>query len=306
MKLSSASLKRAIAFIRNEGRPLEKAMVHHLFDGGPKNRILEELVKFQNPDGGFGNALEPDLRSSESSALCTSFALELFADLNVTCGEPMIKKAIEFLMRTYDRDNHVWRIIPETAEASPHAPWWNNNRLEETFGNFLANPRANICGYLFHYHELTSKDFRTDLLTRILAHMETEEDKVSGDTLLCYLSLSQCNNLPMDASALLKQKLVQMIPASIETDNTKWGEYCLKPTWAVKSPHSPYHHLIAEAIDKNLDYEIQNQEEDGSWKPFWNWAGAYPQDWQSAEREWRGKITLDVLRVLAAFGKMEK
>jgi hypothetical protein len=304
MKLSNASLEKAISFIINQGRPLEKAMGNHLFDGGPKNRILEELAKFQNPDGGFGNALEPDLRAAESSALCTSFALELLADLKITCEEPMIEKAVEFLMETYDGDNHVWRIIPETAEASPHAPWWNNNGLETTFGNFLANPRAKICGYLFHYQALTSEEFRTDLLARVLAHMETQEDNVFGDTLMCYLSLSQCDNLPTYASARLKRKLIQMIPASVETDSTKWSEYCLKPTWTIKSPHSPYHHLIAEAIDKNLDYEIQNQEKNGSWKPFWNWTGAYPQDWQSAEREWRGKITLDMLRVLAAFGKM--
>ncbi|MCP4117215.1 MAG: hypothetical protein GY737_17830 [Desulfobacteraceae bacterium] len=305
MKLSSGSLEKAVSFIRNYGRPLEKAILNHLFDGGPKNRILEELVKFQNPDGGFGNALEPDLRSSESSALCTSFALEILADLGITCDEPMIGKAIEFLMGTYDRDNHVWRIIPETAEASPHAPWWNNSGLEKTFGNFLANPRAKICGYLFHYQELTSQVFRMDLLDRVLAHMDTEEDKVAGDTLLCYLCLSECDNLPVDASARLKRKLTQMVPVSVETDSSKWGEYCLKPVWTVKSPHSPYHHLIAEAVDRNLDYEIQTQEEDGSWKPFWNWAGAYPRDWQSAEREWRGKLTLDMLRVLAAFGKLE-
>ncbi len=305
MKLSSKSFEKAISFIQNQGRPLEKALCNHLFDGGPRNRIPEELAKFQNPDGGFGNALEPDLRASESSALCTSCALELLADLSITCAEPMIEKAIKFLMKAYDGENHVWRIIPETAEASPHAPWWNNNELEKTFGNFLANPRAKICGYLFHYQELTSEEFRTDLLNRVLTHMETEGDKVFGDSLLSYLCLSQCDNLPIDASARLNQKLVQMIPASVETDSTKWGEYCLKPVWTIKSPHSPYLHLITGAIDKNLDYEIQNQEKDGSWKPFWNWAGAYPEDWKSAEREWRGKLTLDMLRVIADFGKME-
>lgn len=179
-----------------------------------------------------------------------------------------------------------------------------NHRFEETFENFLVNPRAKICGYLFHYQELTSKAFRTALLDRVLDHMETQGDTVLGDSLLCYLCLSECDNLPSDASARLEQKLAQMIPASIETDSAKWGEYCLKPIWTIKSPHSPYRHPITEAIHKNLDYEIQNQEKDGSWKPFWNWAGAYPDDWQLAEREWRGKLTLDMLRVITAFGRM--
>ncbi|CAG35337.1 prenyltransferase/squalene oxidase repeat-containing protein [Desulfotalea psychrophila] len=306
MKLSAEARKRAITFINREGRPLERAICEHLFAGGARDRVLQELVKFQNPDGGFGNGLEPDLRSAESSVLCTSVALEILADLNIGCDEPMLKGAISFLMNTYDEERHVWRIIPQTAESSPHAPWWNRTGLEKTFGNFLTNPRARICGYLFHYRQLTPEKFRTELLARVLEHMEGEEDKIPGDSLLCYISLSQCDNLPTDSSARLNQKIMQMIPASVETDSTKWEDYCLKPIWTITSPHSPYHHLIAEAIDRNLDYEIQHQEKDGSWKPFWNWAGAYPEDWLIAEREWRGKITLDMLRVIAAFGRIEK
>ena len=306
IKLSKNNVDNAKTFIVNRGRPLEQALCRYHFDGGPKEQILVELGKFQNADGGFGNALEPDLRASESSALSTTFALDILAELDFSYNEMMIEKSVNYLMRTYEEEKHIWRLIPETTDTSPHAPWWNQDGLENTFGNFLENPRVKICGYLFHYQELTPQDFRDDILNRVLAHMETREDKVSGDTLKCYLHLSQCGNLPYDAKVRLGQKLERMIPASVETDSTKWEEYCLKPIWTIKSLNSPFLHLIDQAFEMSLNYEIQNQEEDGSWKPFWSWGEAYPEDWKVAKQEWSAILTLDVLKVLEAFGRIGK
>jgi hypothetical protein len=306
IKLSKNNVDIAKSFIMNRGRPLEQALCRYHFDDGPKKQVLLELGKFQNSDGGFGNALEPDLRASESSVLCTSFALDILTELDISYSEMIIENSINYLMRTYDEKKHVWRFIPETTDTSPHAPWWNQDGLEKTFGNFLENPRVKICGNLFHYKELTPQDFRNDILKRVLDHMETREDMVSGDTLKCYLHLSQCRNLPCDAIVHLEHKLKDMIPASVETDSTKWEEYCLKPIGTIKSPNSQYLHLIDQAFELSLDYEIRNQDEDGSWKPFWSWGGVYPEDWKAAKQEWSAILTLDVLKVLEAFGRMEK
>ncbi len=255
---------------------------------------------------GIGNALEPDLRASESSALCTSFALDILTELDISYSEMIIENSINYLMETFNKDNHVWRFLPKTTDKSPHAPWWNQDGLEKTFGHFLENPRVKICGYLFQYKELVPQDFRDDILKRVLDHMKPREDTVSGDTLKCYLHLSQSRNLPYDAIVHLENKLKRMIPASVETDSTKWDEYCLKPIVTIKTPNSQYLHLIDQAFEIILDYEIRNQDKDGSWKPFWSWGGAYPEDWKSAKQEWSAILTLDVLKVLEAFGRMEK
>jgi len=304
IKLTKKHFDKAKTSIMNRGRPLEQALCRYYFDGASKEHILVEIGKFQNDDGGFGNALEPDLRASESSALCTTFALDILADLEVSSIEVMIEKSVNYLMRTYDEDKHIWRFIPETTDTSSHAPWWNQDGLEKTFGNFLENPRVKICGYLFHYKELTPQDFRNDILNRVLAQMETREDKVSGDTLTCYLRLFECNNLPFEAKDRIYRKLKKMIPVSVETDSGKWGDYCLKPYWVIKSPHSSFLNLIDQAFNENLDYEIRNQDEDGSWKPFWSWGKAYPEDWKIAKQEWSAILTLNLIKVLKAFGRI--
>jgi hypothetical protein len=61
-RLSRQSLDIACRHIMGLGRPLEKALCMERFSGGDRHDILNELVKFQNGDGGFGNGMEPDFR----------------------------------------------------------------------------------------------------------------------------------------------------------------------------------------------------------------------------------------------------
>lgn len=63
--------------------------------------------------------------------------------------------------------------------------------------------------------------------------------------------------------------------------------------------------MIRPALEQNLDYEIEQQCEDGSWSPNWSWFGQFPEEWPTAEREWRGVLTLRTLRALQAFGRLK-
>ncbi len=47
-------------------------MFEHLFFCSPAERVLAVLRTHQNPDGGFGGALEPDLRAPDSHPLAAS------------------------------------------------------------------------------------------------------------------------------------------------------------------------------------------------------------------------------------------
>ena len=59
------------------------------------------------------------------------------------------------------------------------------------------------------------------------------------------------------------------------------------------------------ALQRNLDWEIEHQEADGSWRPNWDWGGAFPEAWAQAERWWRGDVTLRTLRMLRAYGRID-
>jgi hypothetical protein len=59
-------------------------------------------------------------------------------------------------------------------------------------------------------------------------------------------------------------------------------------------------------LQRNLDFEIANQDPDGSWGPSWSWKDRFPEAWAIAEREWRGVLTLETLISLRAYSRIEE
>jgi hypothetical protein len=58
-------------------------------------------------------------------------------------------------------------------------------------------------------------------------------------------------------------------------------------------------------VQENLDFEIEHQNRDGSWAPTWSWGTAYPEAWKEAEGEWRGILTLAMLRSLRDYDRID-
>jgi hypothetical protein len=76
-KLAISAFHQAKRFLETEARRLEGHLFDFHFNGheGSRGRVIEELESYQNPDGGFGNALEPDVRMQGSSVVATKRAL---------------------------------------------------------------------------------------------------------------------------------------------------------------------------------------------------------------------------------------
>lgn len=167
--LSKAAFIRSRNFIETTGRSLEVALLRFHFDAGLANDVAAELAKFQNADGGFGNALEPDLRAPESSALGTSKAFQILREIGGDAFNGMASSAVQYLLRTLDGNKLIWRIIPQEAENSPHAPWWTSLGLEERFGSFSLNPAAELLGYLFDHRKNVPQILLSSLSDKILS-----------------------------------------------------------------------------------------------------------------------------------------
>src|SRR5512143_2702900 len=101
-KLSKANLAKSRDFIMREARPLEQAVYRFRFEGGSADAVLAALEHFRNPDGGFGKALEPDLRAPESSVLATMRALQALTALKTPADHPMVKRTMGYLSANFD------------------------------------------------------------------------------------------------------------------------------------------------------------------------------------------------------------
>lgn len=304
-KLSKENLGKAREFIMREARPLEQSLYRFRFEGGSADDVRAALANFQNPDGGFGKALEPDMRAPESSVLATIRALQALASLKTTADQPIIRRAMAYLASTFDEKTGVWRIIPATAGAHPHAPWWNQEQLDQAFGSFLIFPRAEVVGYLLAFEPPAfPPERRLTVLNAVLEAVDQAPEPVPAPGVESCARLHETGLVPAQYKDRLYQKVAAAIPKAVEQDPEKWKQYCMKPVWLVRTPESPFLHVIAGSVERNLDYEIDNQSADGSWKPNWSWYGAYPDTWPTAEKEWAGILTIQTLETLQAFGRI--
>jgi len=295
---------KGVNYIKEFARPLERQLLEFYFFDGSKYLVLEELLKFHNSDGGFGRGLEPDYRANESSILASTYAMDILIDLEFDSSEATVISTMNYIISNYNQTKSTWRLLPEIEENYAHAPWWNQNKLEKTFNFFQENPKVKICGYLFHYPTLSSEKFRYKILNEVLDYLDKRDTEASVDEILNYTRLFNSKNLPLEVKHTVKKKLNQMIITSVESNPEKWGEYCLKPINVVTSIESPFINLIIEQLNTNLDFEIENQNSDGSWSPNWNWANTFPKEWSAAKREWSGIITLERLKLLRDFNKI--
>ncbi|MCC5850127.1 MAG: hypothetical protein JJU29_18740 [Verrucomicrobia bacterium] len=302
--LSADAFKKAALFLNTNARHLERARFENIFASGSVGNVWIELLKFQNADGGFGHALEPDLRAPESSALCTSVAFQIMRCHKIPEREPFVRHAIRYLADTLDRNALHWRIIPEGIDAYPHAPWWNQEGREAGFNAFSLNPTAEILGIVL---DGCVDDFGRDIVSR---HMDRVIDKLDSvqkiemHDLLCCLRLLETDNLPSTVRGRILEALKRLVSGSIATNPDQWKGYCLRPLQVIHRPDSPFMEGLEEAVALNLDYEIEEQMENGTWSPTWSWGDQFPQAWEEAKREWTGVLTLEKLITLKHFNRI--
>jgi hypothetical protein len=309
MKLTKESFKSAQRFLMTEARPLERTLFEYHFEGGPAGAVMKELTAFQNKDGGFGRALEPDLRTPSSSALATGIGLRLLKELGYSSEEPMVRRAVSFLQNTLDRNTWVWSVAPEDSNDHPHAPWWHDEAgsLARTFDDFLVIPRAELVALLIHYRPLVPAAWLTELTERTLRDLLTIEalGTGGGDDLVYALRLAEAAPLPGSCGEQLLARLRDVVPQVVSRDPVEWSGYCITPLKVAPSPQSVVADLLGDLLNVHLDYLIENQDASGGWNPVWSWGDAYPEEWATARREWQGCLTLDNLVTLRSYGRLE-
>jgi hypothetical protein len=303
-QLSRERFRQARQFLVAQARPLEGALFAHWFEGAPAAVPLAELAAFQNEDGGFGRALEPDLRTPSSSALATAQGLRLLAELGCAAGHPLVAPALRYLLATCEKG--IWRIAPSDTNSHPHAPWWHDEEgsLARAFGQFAVNPRADLVGLLHHFGAGVPAPWLAEITEGAVAAVETGE--LRGDGYLCALRLAETASLSPSFRARLVPRLRRQVLEVVARDPGQWASYCTPPLWAAPEPGGLVADLLAEPVQQHLDHMIDTQSPEGCWSPFWNWGAFYPGVWEQARREWCGHLTLNALVSLRAYGRLEE
>lgn len=304
-KLTREAQMHARAFLLAEARPLEAALYRMEFEGAPASEVFTALAAFQNDDGGFGHALEPDWGAPASSVLATTTALQHLRHLDAPADHPLVRSAMGWLLRAFDADKMRWPLIPALPTNAPHAPWWTPGPEHPTwFRQYAVNPRAEILGYLHHWPALADPAIVETVEADLTRHYTQSTDALDMNELLCTLRLLDVATLPAPLRDAARAAAQRSLDVTLARDSVVWESYALQPLHVAPIPLALFAPALAELLAANLDFCIAAQQDDGSWAPQWSWSEQHPDAWPAARRAWQGVLTLEAMRSLRAYGRL--
>lgn len=278
--------ERAEEFIWHNARLIERRLFDYHFKSGSAQDVLSALRAYQNEDGGFGNALEPDIRCPESQPVPTQHALEI-CDV-IGFDEIMAQRVCDFLLTITTEEGGVPFVLP-SVRSYPRAPWWNP---EDNPGASL-NPTAAICGIL-HKNEVHHAwlECSTTYCWEKIPHILPESQHEMGCVLTFLRYVPQRERAEKELIRLHEHLLSSDLVADVGTTG-----YVRKALDWAPLPDDPLRvHFSEQVIRANLDEVVAGQQEDGGWNITW------PPISPACEMEWRGWVTLGTMLMLRANG----
>ena len=289
--LTTTNFSLARNFIKEEARPVDKALFAHTFENGKPDAVWDALHSFANEDGGFGHGMEPDCRLPASSTLGTVTAFPYLIKANAPANHPLVKNGIKYLIHTYDARLRGWHMLPLEANDHPRAVWWNYDpeTADKDVTAHWSNPSACAVAYLHRYRELVPADLLREVTDKAMSVIVDAKDTLRGHDYLPFIELAE--EVPEPMRTTIWSALKKQAREAIETDPAKWTGYGIRPLWAAPAPTSPLMEPLGDSVNAHLDFEIDRQAHDGSWHPFWSW-GQFDDEWEIAKVEWQGQLTV--------------
>ncbi|MEU8250422.1 hypothetical protein [Nonomuraea sp. NPDC048916] len=279
--------ERAERYLQLHGRLIDRLRFEVLFAGGPRERVLAALRCYQNPDGGFGNALEPDLRGAGSQPEPVEVAFRILDELDAF-SDPMVPAACDYLLSVTAGDGGVPFVLPSVRDTF-RAPWWESG--DDPPGNLI--PTASIAG-LLHEHGI--------------AH-----PWLGPATEFCWTAIARVHRTsPYEARAILGflerapdrrraeaefGRLRDAILATVAFDPDTPGDAHFPLDFAPAPLRLPL--FEPETLDRHLDTLLAAQSREGGWNGNWEmWTPL-------VEHEWGGHVTVERLKTLRDYGRLD-
>ena len=294
--MTSPDIQAAERFLAANARVLEKRRFERLFAGGEAAPVRDAVAAYRNRDGGFGHALEPDTRCPGSQPLATDFALRALLDTDAW-DAALAEGASSWLAATAPAGGGAV-FVNESVKDWPHAP----GMVPEDGQPASLTATGLLAGTLYAAAPRHAAPEAGPWLQQATGLIWSRIDALTTSNpyemraLLWFLDNVPDRERAQAAVAkigpmIFDQEMVALDPATP-------GEVHFPLDFA-PLPNSIARPLFdPPVIEANLDHLAAAQRDDGGW--MFNWMAWSP----AAERDWRGHITVDALRVLRANGRL--
>lgn len=274
-------------FVYANARVLDRHRLDAVLDGAPAEPVLAALRAYRNPDGGFGHALEPDVRCPGSQTAATLQALEIMIEVGAT-DDPMVAEAAAWVATIALPDGGVPTVLP-AAEGYPRAPWMEPTK-ESGFLTYA------LAGKLW---QAGSTHPWLDRATEWCWQQLESSEPIGGYTVEFAAQFLDAVPDPRRAAAALERLRPALdadgtlaVPGGTENER-------LRPLDISPVPGLPSRALFTDQqIDADLDRLEAGQHDDGGWDvDYLHWS-------PGQGLEWRGIATVLALSQLREHGRL--
>ncbi|HEX2145031.1 MAG TPA: hypothetical protein VHG10_11035 [Glycomyces sp.] len=287
--LSPDAFTAAERYLILNARLIDRLRFAHDFHGGPALPVLHAVRAYQNADGGFGNAIEPDLRGAGSQPQGAEVALWALEEIDAF-AEDMVWRLCDWLSVHTTEDGGVPWVLTSVLDDE-RAPWWQPQGEKPPAA---LNPTAPIAG-LLHAHGVEHPWLApaTEFCWRAIAAMS----EVGAYDAMCVLAfLERAPDRERAQAEFLRLSPSLRATAALDPDEPG---HTHSPLDLAPRPASLARTLFSDdEIDLHLDAMIGSQSTDGGWAP--NFAIWTP----LVTHEWAGFLTRANLATLKAYGRL--
>ena len=299
-------------WVHKNARPIDLAVWQYHFEGGSAEAVIQELAFYQNADGGFGNALEPDSWNPASSPYTTLQAIRIM--LAIGCGfraHPIMKRVLRYLDECPCQREYGWLFSIPTNNDYAHAPWWSYSEEANTYESIGLT--AELAGIILYLEEKDTPLYKKAEAYAAFVIKRLETAQVHGDMGLGgYLMLVEY----IKKAGITKQYDVDFLTCTlskqvfdtIERDTAKWVQYCAHPSRYITSAQSLAYTENEAIVQAELDFLIETRPQNGIWPIPWSWFdhnGKYPKQFAISENWWRAIKGTEKVLYLKQFGRLE-
>ncbi|AXE80597.1 hypothetical protein [Streptomyces atratus] len=296
----TSPLNRAEQFIWLTARALEQRRFAHHFLKGSAEAVETALAAYLNEDGGYGHALEPDLRGPVSQPLHTAHALNVLDSIG-RCSGLRVERICRFLTDVSTKEGALPALLPSQRgyPAAPFIPIVDDPPAALlTTGPVVGLLHRNA---VWHAWLFRATDFcwaAVDALDQshpyeieaALAFLDGAPDRARAEAAADRLG-----------RLVREQRLAVLHPE-------RSAEYPVAAGYAPGERHFPYdyartpdslarHWFTDEELVRSLDHLAAQQQADGGWPVNWRqWA-------PGTALEGRPIVTLKALLTLRAHGR---
>jgi hypothetical protein len=295
-------LDRAAEFMQTHARLIDRRRFDLLFGNGDSDGALAALAGHANADGGFGWAMEPDLRGASSQPAGALHAFEVLEEI-APATSPLAERLCDWLDSASLADGGLPFALPGAGAGS--APFWVGADPSRSSLHITSA----VCGIA---HRVAGHDpavaahawlrRATDYCLKEIPALERPGGATGGAIEFMYV-LQLVDTLCDKNAAAAREldRLATFIPASgsmpvrggLEDEKLTPLDFAPLPDRPVRKLFEP------EPVARDLDRLEAEQHDDGGWDvDFRSYSPA-------GALEWRGYATVRALKILRANGRLE-